>query len=134
VLAVLMIAGIAVGSIWATDDAWPFAPFRMYATATRLDGVVLKAGFSARTTDGRRIDIPASWMGLRPAEIEGQMGLRSKKLPPARLAALAAAWNRDHPAADQIVRLELVLRGRRLHDGRPGERVARVVQVWESER
>jgi hypothetical protein len=126
-----MVAGIAIGSLWATDDAWPFAPFRMYATATRLDGVVLKAGFRGTTRDGRTMDIPSSWTGLRPAEVEGQMGLRSKHLPPGALAQLAAAWNREHPPSQHLVRLALRLSGQRLRNGQPVARVAREVEVWK---
>ena len=114
VTAVTVIVLTAVGSLWGTDDLWPFAPFRMYASASRLDGRVLKAEFVGR--DGRpdtASRVKPGWVGLRPAEVEGQLPLtRPRRLPPGLLEDLARSWNRTHNR--QIVRFELHLKGHRL--------------------
>ncbi len=127
-----VVAATAVGSLWGSDDGWPFAPFRMYATATRLDGTVAKAGFVGVTADGDEILIPAGWLGLRPAEVEGQL-LTTRGLPDRKMADLAEAWNESRPDDEQLVRLELHLKGSRLEDGLPVERSDRVTAVWTAE-
>ena len=132
VIAVAVLAATAGGSLWGSDDLWPFAPFRMYATATRLDGQVLKAGFRGVTASGEELHIPAGWLGLRPAEVEGQL-TRDKRLPGDRLADLAASWNERHPSDEQLVLLELRLIGSRLEEGRPVEDIDRAVQTWEAQ-
>ena len=129
IVAVALVAATAIGSLWGSDDGWPFAPFRMYATATRLDGTVSKAGFVGVTADGDEFLIPAGWLGLRPAEVEGQL-LETRGLPQWKMADLAEAWNDSHPADRQLVRLELHLKGRRLEDGVPVERSNRITAVW----
>src|SRR6478752_6462951 len=114
--AVTVIALIAIGSLWGADDHWPFAPFRMYASASRLDGRVLKAQFVGQTRTGHRFVVKPGWVGLRPAEVEGQLPLtQPRRLPPGTLRDLARAWNLTHNR--QIVRFELHLAGQRLEHG-----------------
>ena len=125
VLAVLLTIG---SSMWGTDDLWPFAPFRMYATATRLDGQVLSATFAGFTPEGEEFRIYAGHLGLRPAEVEGQR-LPGAGLPEPLMSDLAEGWNERHPDRE-IVRLELRLVGSRLEDGKPVEAVSRTVDTW----
>jgi len=130
VTAVTVIVLTAVGSLWGTDDLWPFAPFRMYASASRLDGRVLKAEFVGQTATGHRFTVKPGWVGLRPAEVEGQLPLtRPRRLPPGLLEDLARSWNRTHNR--QIVRFELHLKGHRLKGGRPVEPLDVLVETWE---
>ncbi len=132
-VAVAVVVATAVGSLWGSDDGWPFAPFRMYATATRLDGTVAKAGFLGITTSGEEILIPAGWLGLRPAEVEGQLLHETRGLPPDLMADLGEAWNESHGPDEQLARLELHLKGSRLEDGVPVERSDRITAVWVAE-
>jgi hypothetical protein len=123
------IVGLTIfGSLFGSDDLWPFAPFRMYATATRLDGQVLKAEFAGQLADGTVIRMPAGWFGLRPAEIEGNRQ-PGGGLPAPLLSDLADYWNAEHPD-EPIVRLELRLVGSRLENGEPVEDVSRTVDEW----
>jgi len=132
VTAVTLVVLIAVGSLWGTDDLWPFAPFKMYATASRLDGRVLKAEFVGETASGHRFRVKPGWVGLRPAEVEGQLPLtKPRRLPPGTLGDLARAWNRTHNR--QIVRFELHLTGQRLSGGRPAGPLDILVETWEAE-
>jgi len=128
VAAVAVIGLTIFGSLFGSDDLWPFAPFRMYATATRLDGQVLKAEFAGQLADGTEFRMPAGWFGLRPAEVEGQRE-PGGGLPEPLLADLADYWNTQHPD-EVIVQLELRLVGSRLEDGEPVEEISRTVDVW----
>ena len=130
---VVIVALIAIGSLWGSDDGWPFAPFRMYATESRRDGRVLKADFVGQTHSGYRFRLKPGWLGLRPAEVEGQLPLRRpRRLPPGTLGDLARAWNSTHNR--QIVRFELHLSGYQLRGGQPKTPIDEVVEVWDPSR
>jgi hypothetical protein len=130
-LAIALIALVAVGSVAFTDDAWPFAPFRMFSVAVRPNGSVVKVDFLGTTASGRTRPMDAADFGLRRAEVEGQQG-DGGRLSDRQLAALAAGYNRDHPA-DPLVELQFRRLGRRLIDGEPGESFVKVLQTWHAE-
>lgn len=130
-LAVVLIAMTVIGSIAFTDDAWPFAPFRMFSVAVKPNGRIVKVDFVGTTESGRTLRLDASAFGLRRAEVEGQQGTGGR-LTSAQMAALAAEWNRAHPD-DPLVRLEFRRLGRDLRDGEVGRSFERVLQTWPPE-
>ena len=127
-VAVLLVGMTTVGAAGLTDDAWPFAPFRMFAHPVKSTGRVAKVDFTALTASGRELRLDAEAFGLRRAEVEGQKSL-SGKLTGAQMAALAAVWNDSHPS-DPLVELRLRKIGRNLIDGHPVSYFSRVVQTW----
>ena len=129
-LAVSLVAMTVIGSVAFTDDAWPFAPFRMFSVAVRPNGSVVKVDFLGTTGSGRTLRLDAADFGLRRAEVEGQQGDRGR-LTDGQLAALAAGYNRAHPG-DPLVELRFRRLGRRLVDGEPGEAFVRVLQTWQA--
>jgi hypothetical protein len=128
---VLLIGMTVIGSIAFTDDAWPFAPFRMFSVAVKPNGRIVKVDFVGTTASGRTLHLDASAFGLRRAEVEGQQGAGGR-LTSAQLAALAREWNRDHPS-DPLVRLQFRRLGRTLHGGEPGRSFERILQTWPPE-
>ena len=111
---------LLAGTAWGEDDHFPFGPFKMYARSTRPDGRVAAPVLVAVDRRGRARDLRPVEVGLRPAELEGQ--LPRFKAEPALLAPLAPP---------DAVELRLVSRGRRLRDGRPSGPVAdAVVAIW----
>ena len=111
---------LLAGTAWGEDDHFPFGPFKMYARATRPDGRVAAPVLGAVDGDGRRRDLRPVEVGLRPAELEGQ--LPRLKADPALLGPLAP---------EDAVEVRLVSRGQRLKDGRPDGPVRDVVvSVW----
>lgn len=130
-LVVALVAMTVIGSVAFTDDAWPFAPFRMFSVAVRPNGSVVKVDFLGTTASGRTLQLDAAAFGLRRAEVEGQQGDRGR-LTDQQLAALAAGYNRAHPA-DPLVELRFRRLGRRLVDGEPGASYVRVLQTWQAE-
>ncbi len=124
----LVLAG-TIGGVALTDDAWPFAPFRMFTTAPGPETRILAVRFDAVTVDGRRIRVKSDHFGLRRAEIEGQLD-SDRSLPPHKMRALFENYNSRHTGDDRIAELTLVLSGWRLEEGRPKERISVRKASW----
>ena len=67
-------AVILFGTIAGQDDLFPFGPFRMYATADKLNSPVADTHFEIVDTTGATIELTEVNTGIRRAEIEGQLG------------------------------------------------------------
>jgi hypothetical protein len=132
--AVTVVAGLVLlsGTLWGSNDHFPFGPFTMYATARRTDGYVRQTRVEAVDAQDRRFTVGDASTGLRRAEIEGQIaGFRQA---PHRLGAVAAAYANRHPDAPAIVQLEIVQWRFELDDGRPsGEVTKDIVLSWTAE-
>lgn len=113
---VFLILGLFAGSLFGSDDAWPFAPFRMFARATTTDVHVLalEADFVGGTT--KRVDF--GYFKLRRAEVEGQINRFTKH--PEMLADLIASYN--HQAStwrEEMVALRVLSRRAPIENGKP---------------
>lgn len=75
------------GTFWGADDDFPFGPFRMYATSGRVSGTVRTAELVGVRADGSAEELRAGDVGLRRAELEGQ--LPRFREDPSLLGALA---------------------------------------------
>jgi hypothetical protein len=121
----LLLAGTVVGQ----DDAFPFGPFRMYATTDSLDAPVKSTRMEAVDTAGRRFALRGETVGLRRAEIEGQLG--RFRDDPQRLGAVATAYRNRHPDGPGLARIEIITRHLALDGGRPtGEHHDTVDVAW----
>jgi hypothetical protein len=121
----LLLAGTVAGG----DDAFPFGPFRMYATRDAPDGVVVSTRVEAVDARGRVVPVPDTATGMRRAEIEGQVG--GFRQDPALLGALSRAHARLHPDEPAYVVVRVVEREYRLRNSRPtGDQTDRVVAQW----
>jgi len=109
----LLLAGTLVGQ----DDAFPFGPFRMYSTTDKLDAPVRSTRMEAVDSDGRRFALRGGHVGLRRAEIEGQ--LARFRDDPQRLRGIAEAYENRHPDAPALARIEIITRHLALDGGRP---------------
>ena len=127
-LAVVLVAMTAIGAAGLTDDAWPFAPFRMFAHAVKPDGRVTKVDFVGTTASGAQRRLDALAFGLRRAEVEGQQG-RGGRLTDQQMADLVATYNQAHPS-DPLVALEFRRLGKDLVDGEPVSSFTETVQRW----
>lgn len=119
-LTLAIAAATVAGSVWWTDDAFPFAPFRMFSHANDPDGVVRSMRLEADLASGERIRLDASAVGLRRAELEEQTP-SNRRVPDERLAAIADVYNRRND--DPIVHLQVIVRRVDLVGGvpQPGE-------------
>lgn len=127
-VAVVLVALTVAGAVGFTDDAWPFAPFRMFAHAVRPTGHIAKVDFVGVTRSGRTLHLDALAFGLRRAEVEGQKSLHGR-LTDAQMASLARTWNSAHPS-DPLVELRFRKIRTRLVDGHPMGSSSRIVQTW----
>ena len=124
-VAALLLLGTFVGD----DDAFPFGPFRMYATRDAPDGLVVSTRVEAVDSTGRVLVVPDTATGLRRAEIEGQVARFRRD--PALLAAISRAHDRLHPQEPSYDEVRVVERRYRLRDSRPtGEETEQVVAAW----
>jgi hypothetical protein len=109
------LALIMWGTLWGQDDAFPFGPFRMYATADKLNAPINDTRFELIDTSGALVPLTEVNTGIRRAEIEGQLG--RFKTDPALLKVVADAYvarNRDAPAP---VTVRIVVREWQLSGG-----------------
>jgi hypothetical protein len=111
--AALLLTGTLIGS----DDDFPFGPFKMYASADKLDAPVADTRVEAVDASGRHWVLTDSETGIRRAEIEGQLG--NFTADPARLSVVADAYGRRNPNAPRLTELAVVVRWHELHGGRP---------------
>ncbi|UDY37749.1 hypothetical protein [Dermatobacter hominis] len=127
-VAVVLVAMTAIGAAGLTDDAWPFAPFRMFAHAVKPDGRVTKVDFVGTTASGEELRLDALAFGLRRAEVEGQQG-PGGRLTHEQMADLVATYNAANPS-DPLVALEFRRLGKDLVDGEPVSSFTETIQEW----
>lgn len=106
-IAGVVLALVLAGTLWGQDDDFPVGPFRMYATAARPTGNVRTAELWGVRADGSRVLLQAHDVGLRRAELEGQLPRFRKD--PSLLGALARP---------ELVEIRLEERVRRVVDRR----------------
>jgi hypothetical protein len=107
---------LLAGTIAGTDDDFPFGPFRVYATADKLDVPVADTRLEAVDTAGHRRTLTQHDTGIRRAEIEGQLDRLAAQ--PARLSTVARAYAQRNPGAAQLAAITVVVRWHEVRDGR----------------
>ena len=124
----IVLALVVLGSAVGDDDNWPFGPFRMYSTTTRPNGTVTIPFFEGVTDKGRTVELTTDDVGLRRAEVLGQMD--RLRADPELLGALATAYSRLHPDGERLMSLRLVTGVHRLKHGRPVAFDEQVLVSW----
>lgn len=125
-VAALLVCGSAVG----TDDWFPVGPFRMFTNRANPSGRVRVVTLEAVDAAGRARTIRPGDVGLRHAELEGQLPRFSSD--PRLLGAVADAYASVHPHRPPLTSLELRERVRRLQDNVLADEVQeRTVARWE---
>lgn len=105
---------LVAGSLVGTDDWFPVGPFRMFTNRAAPSGDVRVVTLEAVDAAGEARRIAPGDVGLRHAELEGQLGRFESR--PELLGAVAAAWSSVHPGAPPLVVVELRERRRRIVD------------------
>ncbi|HEX8006682.1 MAG TPA: hypothetical protein VF482_09685 [Trebonia sp.] len=118
--AVLLLAG----TLWGSDDHFPFGPFRMYAGVNLPDAPAPDPRAEATDATGAVVPLDQRTTGIRRAEIEGQIDRFAAQ--PSLLRELALAYARRHPRAPELVEVRLVQRWHEI-------RASRVTGRWQDE-
>lgn len=111
-----LLVAVVAGTFWGHDDHFPFGPFRMYSVANKTDGEIRVPALEVTTQSGKTMEMDFEVMGLRRAEIEGQID--RFLVDPALLRHLVTSYERLHDTAERIVELRLIERVNYLRDGR----------------
>ncbi|MQA93285.1 MAG: hypothetical protein GEV11_01125 [Streptosporangiales bacterium] len=127
----LGIGVLLAGSAWGQDDHFPAGPMAQYAFAVPSTGGEIRDTYVlAELDDGswERVDLSGGGVGLRRAEIEGQLSRLAQD--PRLLQGFAVARERLHPAAPRYRTVRIMVDITRLHDGRPVHRSTVVRATW----
>lgn len=123
----LLLSGSAVGS----DDWFPLGPFRMFTNRAKPTGIVRVVTLEAVDAAGQARTVRPGDVGLRHAELEGQ--IRRFQTEPALLAAIAGAYASVHADRPPLVEIDLRERIRRLVDNVLADDVEeRTVAEWKA--
>lgn len=126
----VVVIGLSVlGGFVLTDDAWPFAPLRMFSVGNNPNGVVRAMRLQGDTAEGP-ITLYADAFGLRRAELEEQTPW-NRWVTDERVADLAAAYNKRHPSRPPLIHLQVVVTTTQMRNGeRAGDPVPSVIGDW----
>jgi hypothetical protein len=124
------LAALLYGTVWGTDDHFPFGPLTQYAFAADPNGTVPDLYILADTAAGTTVKVALSpdGVGIVRAEVEGQ--LEEFRRDPSRLQGIADAHARLHPDEPRYVALHLRIRHVRLRDGVAVGEETEVVSDW----
>lgn len=120
-------AALLVGTFFGDDDHFPFGPFRMYSVANRLDGTIRALKLEATTVAGEEIGIGFDEIGLRRAEVEGQLRFMSPDELVPYLVEAFEARNTDGP---HLAELRLIQANTRLDSGRIAAYSEETLATW----
>jgi hypothetical protein len=124
-----MFALVVVGTLFWGDDDFPFGPFRMYSTTTApTGGAVTITRFEGTTAAGEDIEIDTDQLGLRRAEVLGQVP-RIRRAP-SLLSSFARAYGSLHPDASPLVELRMIYGTYVLVGGRSARYFERELAAW----
>ncbi|WP_428962072.1 hypothetical protein [Micromonospora fluostatini] len=127
----LGLAVLLAGTVWGSDDHFPFGPFRMYATSNPPDRPAPDTRVEGVDRTGSLIDLGQDATGIRRAEIEGQQSRYVAE--PARLREVADAYAERHPDAPELAEVRIVIRWHGIADGRPtGRYTDETVVRWQA--
>jgi hypothetical protein len=128
---VTLVGGLLLlaGTVWGSDDHFPFGPFRMYAGVnppnepapdTRVEGI---------DSTGVVVALTQRNTGIRRAEIEGQQERYAAE--PSLLREVADAYAELNPGAPELVEVRIVIRYWGIEDSRPtGGYTDETVVTW----
>ena len=128
VVTALVLVTLLAGTVNGRDHHFPFGPFRMFAHKTKTHGRVTAAALGAVSVDGEPVSVTFKSLGLRRAEVEGQIGQHRED--PNLLPNLAKAYERAHPRGPELAELELVNRIFYLRNGKVVGRDVKTLGVW----
>ncbi|HYN93316.1 MAG TPA: hypothetical protein VES42_05665 [Pilimelia sp.] len=127
----LAAALLLAGTVWGSDDHFPFGPFRMYAGVNGPDEPAPDPRVEGVDRTGAVVVLTERNAGVRRAEIEGQQQRYADD--PALLRRLADAYARLNPAAAPLIEVRIVMRWHGITDSRPtGTHTEETLARWRA--
>ena len=128
-ISALVLILLLVGTFWGEDDNFPFGPYRMYSTRNEPNGTINAVKLRGINEFGEEFDIPTKTLGLRPAEINGQI---TRFEDDSLLAShLAESYHRFNPDKPPLVQLEVIHTIYEFEGGKPVSSSELVRGTWE---
>ncbi|MDQ3954738.1 MAG: hypothetical protein M3285_04215 [Actinomycetota bacterium] len=126
---VLVFAGLVAGTFWGNDEHFPLGPFRMYSVTNSLDGEIRAIYLEGVAASGEEFRLDFGDLGLRRAEVEGQL---ERDTPDVVLPLLVNSFNRRNPEIGPLRELRLVEEVHQLRGGHVVSTVANTIGEWEA--
>lgn len=130
-----LLAGLLLlaGSIWGSDDWFPFGPFTMYAGVNGPNEPGPDPRLEGTTVDGVVVALGERETGIRRAEFEGQQ--QQFVDDPSRLRSVWLAYDSRNPDAPELAEVRYVLRLHEIRTSRPtGRWTDEVLARWQVDR
>lgn len=126
---VLVFAGLIAGTFWGNDEHFPLGPFRMYSVTNSLDGEIRAIYLEGVAASGERFRMDFGDLGLRRAEVEGQL---ERDTPEVVLPLLVDSFDRRNPDVGPLSELLLIEEVHQLRGGRVVSTVENTIGEWEA--
>jgi hypothetical protein len=121
------------GTLWGSDDDFPFGPFRMYAGVNPPNEPAPDPRIEGVTADGSVVLLDERRTGLRRAEVEASQDAFARD--PALLRKVLEAYEKRNPQAAPLVEVRYVNRLHEIRSGRPtGKWTDDVLATWRMPR
>jgi len=127
IAAVAVVVTLAAGTAWGDDKHFPFGPFRMFSVRNDPNGTIKVIRIRGTSVDGRVLEIPPAAVGLRLAEIEGQL---SRFVEASRLAGLLVEGYRTTGGHPPLRELRITRVVHQLKEGRRVSSIEKTLGVW----
>ncbi|NUR69831.1 MAG: hypothetical protein HOU81_03345 [Hamadaea sp.] len=129
VITAVVCALLLGGTLWGSDDDFPFGPFRMYAGVNPPNEPAPDPRIEGVTADGTVILLDEKRTGLRRAEVEASQDAYTAD--PSLLREVLEAYEKRNPQAAPLVEVRYVNRMHEIHSGRPtGKWTDNVLADW----
>jgi hypothetical protein len=126
---VLVFAGLFAGTFWGNDEHFPLGPFRMYSVTNSLDGEIRAIYLEAVSSSGETFRVDFGDLGLRRAEVEGQL---ERDTPEVVLPLLVSSFNRRNSDLGPLRELRLIEEVHQMRGGRVISTVEQMLGEWKA--
>ena len=123
-----VITALLAGAFFGDDDHFPFGPMRMYSTTNEVDGPVASIYLEGTTADGEDVIIKISALGLRPAELDGQ--IPRFRADPGLMRYVFETYEATNPDGYELISLRLVRGIHQLEDRKEVSYTEEVIAEW----
>jgi hypothetical protein len=122
---------LLAGTVWGSDDDFPFGPFRMFAGVNGANEDAPDPRVEGLDATGAMVALTERTTGIRRAEVEALQ--QQYVADPQLLRDVAEAYSRRNPGAPRVVEVRLVMRWHEIRTSRPTGRFRdEVLAVWRA--